>query len=428
MGWTNDYHLDINTQQNYWLANVGNLAECHTPLFSYIGDLAKHGEKTAQKVYGCRGWCAHTVANVWGYSAPSQSISWGLFPLASSWIASHLWTQYRYTQDRDYLASVAYPLLKKNALFLLDFMLPDPKSGYLVTGPCISPENSFRYRGENLCASMMPTGDRMLAYEILTSCLSAAAILNVDKSFADSVRQAIAKLPPVKVGKNGAIQEWLEDYEEAQPNHRHTTHLLGLYPFNQITLSKTPELAKAAEKTIQGRLAAEGWEDTEWSRANMLCSYARLKNAKSAYESLQSIYTVFARDNMFAVAPGGIAGAESDIFEFDANEAAPAGIAEMLVQSFDGYVELLPALPYEWRTGSFRGLCVEGGAELDAAWKNGAVKSLVLRAAADNRFAVKLPAAPKRISINGKAEAPAATADGLLAVDLKAGDSLEVAY
>ncbi len=424
MGWTNDYHLDINTQQNYWLANVGNLAECHTPLFSYIGDLAKHGEKTAQKVYGCRGWCAHTVANVWGYSAPSQSIWWGLFPLASSWIASHLWTQYRYTQDKEYLANVAYPLLKKNALFLLDFMVRDPKSGYLMTGPCISPENSFRYKGENMCASMMPTGDRMLAYEILTSCVSAATILNVDKSFADSVLRVLSKLPPIKIGKNGAIQEWFEDYEEAQPNHRHTMQLLGLYPFNQISPSKTPELARAAEKVIQNKLNSEGWEDTEWSRANLLCCYARLKKAENAYESLQGIYKEFARDNLFAVAPGGIAGAESDIFEFDANEAAPAGIAEMLVQSYDGYIELLPALPNEWCTGSFKGLCVEGGAEVDAAWKNGALKRVGLRATADNRFSLKLPATPGKMAKNGKVEKIVANANGLLVVDLKAGDIL----
>lgn len=428
MGWTNDYHLDINTQQNYWLANVGNLAECHTPLFSYIEDLAKHGEKTAQKVYGCRGWCAHTVANAWGYSAPSQSIWWGLFPLASSWIASHLWTQLRYTQDKEFLATVAYPLLKKNALFLLDYLVLDPKSGYLVTGPSISPENSFRYKGKNLCASMMPTGDRILAYEILSACLSATAMLNVDKNFADSLQRALSKLPPIKIGKNGALQEWLEDYEEAQPNHRHTMPLLGVYPFNQITVSKTPDLAKAAEKVIQNKLSSKGWEDTEWSRANMVCTYARLKNAQGAYESLQGIYREFARDNLFAVAPGGVAGAESDIFEFDANEAAPAGIAEMLVQSHDGYIELLPALPEAWHTGSFNGLCVEGGAEVDLAWEKGKVKKMELRAKVDNRYTIKLPAKPKRVVRNGKKEAFAAADNGLYIVELKVGERLAVVY
>ncbi|KAA6306117.1 hypothetical protein EZS27_042227, partial [termite gut metagenome] len=186
MGWTNDYHLDVNTEQNYWLANVGNLAECNAPLFTYTKDLASYGEKTAQTVYGCRGWCAHTVANVWGYSAPSQSIAWGLFPLASSWLVSHVWKHYLYTQDQQFLAKEGYPLLKGNATFLLDFLVKDPNSGYLVTGPCISPENWFIYKGQSMGASMMPTGDRQLAYEILSSTAQAAKILGVDQAFADS--------------------------------------------------------------------------------------------------------------------------------------------------------------------------------------------------------------------------------------------------
>lgn len=426
MGWTNDYHLDINTEQNYWLANVGNLAECHTPLLNYVSDLSKHGEKTAQEVYGCQGWCAHTVANVWGYSAPSQSIAWGLFPLASSWIASHLWTQYRFTQDKDYLAKVAYPALKKNAIFLLDYMVQDSKTGYLMTGPSISPENWFRYNGEEMCASMMPTGDRMLAFETMTSCVEAARILDVDKEFSSRLQVALAKFPPIKIGKNGAIQEWFEDYEEAQPNHRHTTHLLGVYPFNQITVSKTPALAKAAEKVVVNRLNADGWEDTEWSRANMLCVYARLKNAEEAYKNLQGIFTEFARDNMFAVAPGGVALAESDIFEFDANQAAPAGIAEMLLQSYDGCIELLPALPAQWHTGYFKGLCAEGGAEIDVTWKKGKVQEFVMRSTADNSFTIRLPAGakPSKITKNGAAGTLTADANGWLVVDLKKKDVL----
>lgn len=424
MGWTCDYHLDINTQQNYWLANVGNLHECHLPLFAYTGDLAVHGAKTAQKVYGCRGWAAHTVANVWGYSAPSQSIAWGLFPAAGSWLASHLWRHYCYTQDREFLAAQAYPLLKSNATFLLDYMVENPDNGYLMTGPSISPENSFRYNGESLSASMTPTGDRQLAFEVLTACVAASEILGQDADFADSLRSALSKLPPMKIGKSGALQEWFEDYEEAQPNHRHTMHLVGLYPFSQISAEKTPDLAKAAAKTIENRLNAPGWEDTEWSRANMLCYYARLKNPQKAYENLRSLLVEFSRSNLFAVAPGGVAGAEWDIFEFDANQAAPAGIAEMLVQSFQGYIEFLPALPEQWSSGYFKGLCVEGGAEVDLRWEHGAVRQATIRASVGNQFAVKLPTTQKpcKLLLNGELQAYEPDENGVVKVSLNAGD------
>ena len=339
MGWTNDYHLDINTEQNYWAANVGNLAECNAPLFTYIKDLAHHGAKTAEVVYGCKGWTAHTTANVWGYTPASSTIIWGLFPMAGSWIASHLWTQYEFTQDKQYLAETAYPLLKGNAQFILDFLAKDPKSGYLMTGPSISPENWFRTAGgEEMVASMMPACDRELAYEILSNCVQASEILNTDREFADSLRTAIAQLPPIQLRANGAIREWFEDFEEAHPNHRHTSHLLALYPFSQITLEKTPELAEAARKTIENRLSAENWEDTEWSRANMICMYARLKDAQEAYKSVQLLQGKLSRENLMTVSPGGIAGAEGDIYSFDGNPAGTAGMAEMLVQNHEGYV------------------------------------------------------------------------------------------
>lgn len=326
MGWTNDYHLDINTEQNYWAANVGNLAECNAPLFTYIKDLAHHGAKTAEVVYGCKGWTAHTTANVWGYTPASSTIIWGLFPMAGSWIASHLWTQYEFTQDKQYLAETAYPLLKGNAQFILDFLAKDPKSGYLMTGPSISPENWFRTAGgEEMVASMMPACDRELAYEILSNCVRASEILDTDREFADSLRTAIAQLPPIQLRANGAIREWFEDFEEAHPNHRHTSHLLALYPFSQITLEKTPELAEAARKTIENRLSAENWEDTEWSRANMICMYARLKDAQEAYKSVQLLQGKLSRENLMTVSPGGIAGAEGDIYSFDGNPAGTRG-------------------------------------------------------------------------------------------------------
>lgn len=428
MGWTNDYHLDINTEQNYWAANVGNLAECNAPLFTYIKDLAHHGAKTAEVVYGCKGWTAHTTANVWGYTPASSTIIWGLFPMASSWIASHLWTQYEFTQDKQYLAETAYPLLKGNAQFILDFLAKDPKSGYLMTGPSISPENWFRTAGgEEMVASMMPACDRELAYEILSNCVQASEILNTDREFADSLRTAIAQLPPIQLPANGAIREWFEDFEEAHPNHRHTSHLLALYPFSQITLEKTPELAEAARKTIENRLSAENWEDTEWSRANMICMYARLKDAQEAYKSVQLLQGKLSRENLMTVSPGGIAGAEGDIYSFDGNPAGTAGMAEMLVQNHEGYVEFLPCLPDEWKEGSFKGLCIRGGAEVAADWTNAVINSASLKATANQTFKVKLPQGKSyKVMLNGKEAVANPDAKGLITVDMKKNDLLEI--
>lgn len=428
MGWTNDYHLDINTEQNYWAANVGNLAECNAPLFTYIKDLAHHGAKTAEVVYGCKGWTAHTTANVWGYTPASSTIIWGLFPMAGSWIASHLWTQYEFTQDRQYLAETAYPLLKGNAQFILDFLAKDPKSGYLMTGPSISPENWFRTAGgEEMVASMMPACDRELAYEILSNCVRASEILDTDREFADSLRTAIAQLPPIQLRANGAIREWFEDFEEAHPNHRHTSHLLALYPFSQITLEKTPELAEAARKTIENRLSAENWEDTEWSRANMICMYARLKDAQEAYKSVQLLQGKLSRENLMTVSPGGIAGAEGDIYSFDGNPAGTAGMAEMLIQNHESYVEFLPCLPVEWKDGSFKGLCLKGGAEATAEWTNAVINKASLKATADQVLKVKIPQGKKyRVLLNGKEAIANPDAKGLITVDMKRGDLLEL--
>lgn len=428
MGWTNDYHLDINTEQNYWAANVGNLAECNAPLFTYIKDLAHHGAKTAEVVYGCKGWTAHTTANVWGYTPASSTIIWGLFPMAGSWIASHLWTQYEFTQDKQYLAETAYPLLKGNAQFILDFLAKDPKSGYLMTGPSISPENWFRTAGgEEMVASMMPACDRELAYEILSNCVQASEILNTDREFADSLRTAIAQLPPIQLRANGAIREWFEDFEEAHPNHRHTSHLLALYPFSQITLEKTPELAEAARKTIENRLSAENWEDTEWSRANMICMYARLKDAQEAYKSVQLLQGKLSRENLMTVSPGGIAGAEGDIYSFDGNPAGTAGMAEMLVQNHEGYVEFLPCLPVEWKDGSFKGLCLKGGAEATAEWTNAVINKASLKATVDQVLKVKVPQGEKyRVLLNSKEAIANPDAKGLITVEMKRGDLLEL--
>jgi alpha-L-fucosidase 2 len=430
MGWTCDYHLDINTEQNYWLANAGNLSECNKPLFDYLKDLSVYGQKTAQNVYGTRGWTAHTVANIWGYTSPGSGVNWGLFPLASSWLASHLWKNYCYTQNKEFLKNNAYPILKGNAYFVLDLLKQYPGKDYLVAGPSTSPENSFRYKGDELSLSMMPTVERVLAYELFSSVIQASEILNVDDQLRDSLKIALAKLPPLKIGKNGAVQEWLEDYQEANPNHRHTSHLLGLYPFNQISTDKTPDLARAAGNTIKYRLAAPGWEDVEWSRANIICNYARLKNPEIAYQSVVTLERNFTRENLLTISPKGIAGAPYDIFIFDGNEAGAAGIAEMLIQSQDGYIEFLPALPVEWKTGYFKGLCVQGGAVVDLKWKDSKVQDALVKATTDYIYKIKLVHNDKqpKCYINGILASLTPDKKGLIEVKLKKNETLVLKY
>ena len=431
MGWTCDYHLDINTQQNYWLANSGNLAECNKPLFEYIKDLSLYGKKTAANVYGAKGWTANTMANVWGFTASGWGVGWGLFPMAGSWISTHLWSHYCYTLDKDFLKKQAYPILKENAQFLLDYMTVDPNNGYLVTGPSTSPENSFKYKGEGISLSMMPTADRVLVYEILNSVIQASKILNVDKQFCDSLQKALTKIPPLMISKkNGGIQEWLEDYEEANPNHRHTCHLIALYPFNQISKEKTPELAIAAKQTLSNRLNAPGWEDVEWSRANIICYNARLKNSEEAYESVVKLQRTFTRENLLTISPKGIAGAPYDIFIFDGNEAGAAGIAEMLIQSQEGYIEFLPALPEQWKTGSFKGLCVLGGGVIDLKWTDKKVETAIVRATINQNFKVRisLDSNMPQFYKNGKLIMLKQIANGFISFGLNKDETMELKY
>ncbi|KAA6337627.1 hypothetical protein EZS27_014304 [termite gut metagenome] len=427
MAWTCDYHLDINTQQNYWAANTGNLPECNTPLFGFMDYLAKAGSKTARNVYGSPGWVAHTVVNVWGYTAPGSGIGWGLHPTGGVWLASHLWEHYLYTGNTEYLQTTAYPILKEAARFIADYLAVNPNNGYLMTGPSTSPENAFLFEGRAYAASMMPTCDLVLIRNLFTACIECGRLLNQDKSFCDSLQQNLDKLPPLQIGKSGRLQEWFEDYEEASPNHRHTSHLLALYPFNQISTERTPELAEAAARTIERKLGLQDWEDVEWSRANSINYYARLKESEKAWESVKMLLTDMTRENMLTISVKGIAGAPWDIFIFDGNEAGAAGIMEMLLQSQEGYIELLPALPAEWHTGSFKGLCVRGGAEVDAEWKDGIIQKATLRATTDNVFRIKLPADKGRFRItkNNK-ELLADTHQGITSVDLKKEESLRI--
>ena len=429
MPWTCDYHLDINTQQNYWATNVTNLAECNVPLFNYIEYLAKAGEKTASKVYGSPGWVAHTVTNVWGYTAPGEWPGWGLFPSAGTWIALHMQEHFNFTRNIDFLKNKAYPILKKNAEFFLDYMVTDPVSGYLMTGPCTSPENAFRYKGDEVSLSMMPTCDRVFVYELFNSCISATEILNIDEAFRNSLKKAVGKLPPLQIGKTGEIQEWFYDYEKAIPNHRHTTHLTSLYPYSQISLQRTPDLAQAAAKTIQYRLEAPGWEDVEWSRANMINFFARLKEPEKALNSINILLKNLSRENLLTISVAGIAGANYDIFVLDGNEAAAAGIAEMLIQSHEDYIEFLPALPSEWKTGNYKGLCVRGGATVSVDWADMKIRKASLHASVNNSYRIKIPdVSDAKFLKNGKDYKPESISGNIARVDLRKDDILDIMY
>lgn len=422
-------NMHINTQQNYWAANVGNLQECNVPLFNYIESLVEAGAKTAATVYGCEGWVAHTMANVWGFTAPGWGTGWGLHPTGGAWLASHMWDYYRFTKDEVFLLR-AYPVLKQTALFFLDYMIEDPDSGRLLTGPSTSPENSFKRNGKEMSLSMMPTCDRVIVYEILNACQHAAELLQVDDEFRGRIIDAIDRLPAFETGKYGQIQEWSEDFEEAVPNHRHTSHLLALYPYSQISVEQTPELAKAAAVSIDRRLNAPGWEDVEWSRANMINFYARLKEGQKAYESVLGLINELSRENMLTISPKGIAGAPTDIFVFDGNEAGAAGIAEMLLQSHEEYVELLPALPDAWGSGSYVGLCARGGFVVDLSWNNRAVKHVQVTATTDNTLKLRLPDRNGREKYykNKKEIDPVTLPFGIVRIGLQKGDLFEVVY
>lgn len=425
MGWNCDYHLDINTQQNYWNANVCNLAECNAPLFKYIEMLVPYGRETVRTVYGTRGWTAHTTANCWGHTSPSGSIYWGAFPTGGTWLALQMAEYFDFTCDTTFLRDVAYPVLKENALFLLDYLTEDPNTGYLLTGPSISPENGFGYDGKGYCLSMMPTVDRILTCELFTNLINYCEILQIDADFCDSLQAAVDKLPPLKIGAKGQLQEWYYDYDEIYPNHRHTSHLLGLYPYNQVN---TPELEAACRVTITNRLNDPGWEDVEWSRANSICYYARLGDAAEAYHCLKTLITDLSRENLFTMSPKGIAGAPWDIFAVDGNTAGSAAVAEMLVQSHKGYIEFLPALPAEWGDGSFSGLCVRGGGEVAAQWKQGQLQKARLTATVPNVFSIKMPDGVRNFSfyVNGAKQELLPDNDGLVTVALQNGDMFEM--
>lgn len=372
--WDSKYTININTEMNYWLAEICNLPECHLPLFDHLKRMAPKGRKVAERMYGCRGFVAHHNTDIWGDCAPQGiCISATYWVMGAAWLCTHVWSHYLYTSDGAFLREM-YPVMHDAVLFFQDFLIED--QGNLVTCPSVSPENTYILEdGEKGCVCAGAAMDSQILQDLLEDFLKASKELGIRDEGVEEASRILERLPGLKIGRYGQIMEWRRDYEEAEPGHRHISQLYALHPSHQITVDKTPELAEAARRTLERRLSYGGGH-TGWSRAWIVNLYARLGDGGNALENLEKLWEASTFPNRMDTHPM----REGYVFQIDGNLGAAAAIAEMLIQADEDRVLLLPALPEKWNAGSVSGLRLPQNAEINLSWENCVLTRCVLKA------------------------------------------------